>query len=324
MLNRKHERKTNNIPPFYIRFRRFELQALGAARFADSWLRNDFNSSKSRQKREEIEALLKREYNKIQYEEENKTHVTNSSMDKTINKNFKYDIKLRDFEDFLKPYIPKGDHDWNEKINAALEALKERAEQLKKGTRQHEMDTILYTFRFLQIAWGMELNLRRTFVQKKSPAGKAQTAVYKATEESLDPLFTKLRNHNLSTDIAEHLADMTRCMLVDRNYVTATDCYMRLAIGNSPWPLGITMTQIHVRPGHEKIKAKNINHVFNDEYQRRFIQATKRLMTFGQRIWPCDPSKCVEFNGARPEYDLLAASSVDNMTAPVVFDMSIM
>lgn len=303
----------------YIRFRRFELQALGAARFADSWLRNDFKYSKSRQKKEEIEALLNREYNKIKNEEiDRKTDPT-----RTTEKNFKYDIKLRNFEEWLIPYIPLTLADFETKNQAALAALLPRATELKKGTRQHEMDTILYTFRFLQISWGMELNLKRTFLQKKSVNGRGQTAIYKSTEEMLDPLFTMLRQHNLPADMAVHISEMVYCMIVDRNYVKATDAYMCLAIGNSPWPLGITMTQIHVRPGHEKIKAKNIAHVFNDEVQRRFIQASKRLMTFAQRVWPCDPSKCVEFNGARPEYDLLAASSVDQMTAPVVFDTAI-
>lgn len=183
------------------------------------------------------------------------------------------------------------------------------------------MDLILWVFQFLQQCWGIELNKKRSFQHKKSVKGRAQTSVYKATEEALDPLFFLLKNHNLCADIVVHFSNMVRCMIIERNYVLATDAYMCIAIGNSPWPLGITNTQIHIRPGHEKIKARHAQHVFNDETQRRYIQSVKRLITFAQRIWPCDPSKCVDFHFSRPEYDLLAASSVGNTSAPVVGDI---
>ena len=127
-----------------------------------------------------------------------------------------------------------------------------------------------------------------------------------------------LRTHNLPADISCHLADMVKCCLVKRDYVQANNCYLQLAIGDAPWPLGITMTQIHVRPGHEKIKAKNISHVFNDESQRRYIQAVKRLMTFCQRTWPTDPSKCVEFKGSLPEYDLMSAEACNHDGAQII------
>jgi hypothetical protein len=35
----------------------------------------------------------------------------------------------------------------------------------------------------------------------------------------------------------------------------------------------------------------------NDEATRKFIQAIKRLMTFCQRRYPTDPSRCVDFDG---------------------------
>lgn len=306
----------------YVRFRRYELQALGSARYTDSWLRNDYKYTKERQKREEISAMLKREMEKS-YNEPSALEKANDPSRNLMDKEFRYDIKLPDIEEFVKPLLPSSIEDYDQKMDDALAVFIPLGEKLKKGTRQHEMDLILWTFRFLQLSWGIELNKKRNFLQKKSVKGRAQTSVYKATEESLEPLFIMLRNHNLPSDIALHFANMTRCMLVDRNYVLACDSYMQLAIGNSPWPLGITNTQIHVRPGHEKIKARHIAHVFNDETQRRYIQSCKRLMTFAQRVWPCDPSKCVDFHSSRPEYDLLAASSVDNTGAPVVNDPSL-
>lgn len=35
----------------------------------------------------------------------------------------------------------------------------------------------------------------------------------------------------------------------------------------------------------------------NDEATRKFIQALKRLMTFCQRRYPTEPSRCVDFDG---------------------------
>lgn len=68
-----------------------------------------------------------------------------------------------------------------------------------------------------------------------------------------------------------------------------------MAIGNSPWPIGVTMVGIHARTGREKIFSKNVAHVMNDETQRKYIQALKRLMTKCQEYYPTDPSRCVEY-----------------------------
>jgi len=38
-----------------------------------------------------------------------------------------------------------------------------------------------------------------------------------------------------------------------RNYIKAHEKYLELAIGNAPWPMGVTMVGIHERTGREKI-----------------------------------------------------------------------
>lgn len=75
----------------------------------------------------------------------------------------------------------------------------------------------------------------------------------------------------------------------------ASDAYLQMAIGNAPWPIGVTMVGIHARTGREKIFSKNVAHVLNDETQRKYIQALKRLMTKCQQYFPTDPSRCVEY-----------------------------
>ena len=52
----------------------------------------------------------------------------------------------------------------------------------------------------------------------------------------------------------------------------ANDAYLEMAIGNAPWPIGVTMVGIHARTGREKIFDRNVAHVLNDETQRKYIQ----------------------------------------------------
>ncbi|KAL2761480.1 pre-mRNA-splicing factor 18 isoform 10 [Daubentonia madagascariensis] len=79
-------------------------------------------------------------------------------------------------------------------------------------------------------------------------------------------------------------------------FLKANDAYLQMAIGNAPWPIGVTMVGIHARTGREKIFSKHVAHVLNDETQRKYIQGLKRLMTICQKHFPTDPSKCVEYN----------------------------
>lgn len=47
---------------------------------------------------------------------------------------------------------------------------------------------------------------------------------------------------------------------------------MEMAIGNAPWPVGVTRSGLHQRPGSAKAYVSNIAHVLNDETQRKYIQ----------------------------------------------------
>jgi pre-mRNA-splicing factor 18 len=52
-----------------------------------------------------------------------------------------------------------------------------------------------------------------------------------------------------------------------------------MAIGNAPWPIGVTMVGIHARTGREKIFSKHVAHVLNDETQRKYIQVRTSGLT---------------------------------------------
>ncbi|XP_078010856.1 pre-mRNA-splicing factor 18 isoform X2 [Phascolarctos cinereus] len=214
--------------------------------------------------------------------------------------------------------------------NTTIEELEALGESLGKGDDHKDMDIITKFLKFLLGVWAKELNAREDYV-KRSVQGKLNSATQKQTESYLRPLFRKLRKRTLPADIKESITDIIKFML-QREYVKANDAYLQMAIGNAPWPIGVTMVGIHARTGREKIFSKHVAHVLNDETQRKYIQANytgslqefyshkytwnsarclmepfiislwillkglKRLMTICQKHFSTDPSKCVEYN----------------------------
>ncbi|XP_069763687.1 pre-mRNA-splicing factor 18 isoform X2 [Narcine bancroftii] len=154
--------------------------------------------------------------------------------------------------------------------NTTIEELEALGESLGQGDDHKDMDIITKVLRFLLGVWAKDLNAREDYL-KCSVQGKLAGATHKQTESYLKPLFRKLRKK-------------------------ANDAYLQMAIGNAPWPIGVTMVGIHARTGREKIFSKHVAHVLNDETQRKYIQGMKRLMTICQKHFPTDPSKCVEYN----------------------------
>lgn len=199
----------------------------------------------------------------------------------------------------------KGAHDVKfEEMNTTIEQILDDAEYLgkqrKKGPENEstimpksDCHVILKFLKYLLELWGRKLN-DRSESEKRSTQGKIVTAIYTQTQNYLKPLFKTLIKETVADDILKHLILIIKLML-ERNYVKANDAYLQMAIGNAPWPIGVTMVGIHARTGREKIFAQNIAHVLNDETQRKYIQALKRLMTQCQKMFPTDPSRCVEY-----------------------------
>lgn len=117
-------------------------------------------------------------------------------------------------------------------------------------------------------------------------------ATFIQTCRYLAPLFKQLKRRQLQEDMIRHFSEIVD-WLKQREYVRANDCYLRMAIGNAPWPIGVTMVGIHERSAREKIFSNQVAHILNDEQQRKYIQSVKRLMTFAQSKYPTDPSKSV-------------------------------
>ncbi|CAH3984310.1 pre-mRNA-splicing factor 18 [Pieris brassicae] len=175
----------------------------------------------------------------------------------------------------------------------SYDTIQEMAKTMGQGDRSHDMNVIMSLLQFLLNLWGQQLT-SATAAEKTSTKHKMTRATYTQTQVYLKPLMRKLKKKNLPEDICDSLMEITKHLL-ERNYIMASDAYLQMAIGNAPWPIGVTMVGIHARTGREKIFSKNVAHVMNDETQRKYIQALKRLMTKCQEYFPTDPSRCVEY-----------------------------
>jgi len=180
--------------------------------------------------------------------------------------------------------------------------------------------------------WHTDLE-KRSVQDTLTAAGKQADVRYKETKEYLRPLFYRLKNRTVDPQLLAGIKIITDAVK-DRNYLHAYKIYMGVAIGNSPWPIGVTQVGLHERASREKISYKYAHgkaHIMNDEASRKFIQALKRIMTFCQRRYPTDPSRCVDFDGAsnpigdssNDKLALLKAvargDEIDRVQAPTIF-----
>ncbi|XP_072950044.1 uncharacterized protein Prp18 [Epargyreus clarus] len=217
---------------------------------------------------------------------------------------------------YLNEILALGTQNESEKSNkeddiddsVTYEFIQEMAKKMGQGDRNHDMNVIMIVLQFLLKLWGQQLN-SATAAEKTAAKHKMARATYTQTQVYLKPLMRKLKKKNLPEDICDSLMEITKHLL-ERNYIMASDAYLQMAIGNAPWPIGVTMVGIHARTGREKIFSKNVAHVMNDETQRKYIQALKRLMTKCQEYFPTDPSRCVEYNALAALYVVFPKTSM--------------
>ncbi|KAI1715542.1 prp18 domain-containing protein [Ditylenchus destructor] len=227
-----------------------------------------------------------------------------------------FQTALNDVDNELVDEVVKGNkneagkHDvLTPEADATWDQITQRAPLLGEGENPNrDCDIIREFLVYLLKRWGRELNAREEAV-KRSPQGKLEAGTHKQTMECIRPLVTSLEKYTCNSDIRIHLIHICRLCIIERDYIRANNAYMQMSIGNAPWPVGVTRSGIHQRPGSSKAYVSNIAHVLNDETQRRYIHAVKRLMTKCQYYFPADPSKCVEFlimkmdvDGAVDEY----------------------
>lgn len=123
---------------------------------------------------------------------------------------------------------------------------------------------------------------------KRTAQGKREVALFKQTKSDIRPLVEQLASKgkdHVPADIFAHLLNVQHLCEI-RDYKKADEAYYQLAIGNAAWPMGVTMVGIHERSAREKISSASVAHVLNDETQRKYITAVKRLITFNIKRFP--------------------------------------
>jgi len=143
---------------------------------------------------------------------------------------------------------------------------------------------IYYALKKVLKEWEEAMDERPEHI-KRSNQGKLAAATQVQSAEYLKPLFKNLRSRSLPADMLARIAEIVHYMQ-RREYQRANDAYLRLSIGNAPWPIGVTMVGIHERSAREKISRDQVAHVLNDEVSRKYIQSLKRLLTFSQTKYP--------------------------------------
>lgn len=125
----------------------------------------------------------------------------------------------------------------------------------------------------------------------KTAQERSLVAIAHECAAQLDPLLVLLRNRLVDPALLAQLAAIVSCCEA-REYRQAHEHYLQIAIGNAPWPIGVTMVGIHARSGREKISEDKIKHLMKDETSRAYMTSVKRLMTRCQTVFPPSaPSK---------------------------------
>ena len=160
------------------------------------------------------------------------------------------------------------------------------AMDIRRGNKKHDDMVISEWIKVVMTIWGQELN-DRPEAEKMGVTGKTASAIFTQTKIYIKPLLKMLKKEQMSDDIRDSLSNMVKYIMhkvrktqnfskrhpaLFQDYILANEKYMEMAIGNAPWPIGVTNAGIHARPGRERIYSKHVAHVLNDESQRRWIQ----------------------------------------------------
>jgi len=152
-------------------------------------------------------------------------------------------------------------------------------------------EVVLFYFRNLIVA-KQRIFDERSDEEKKCEKGRKDFVTFQQTKSNIKSFFRQCRKKTVPDDILKEVSNIVAA-LKECNYVKANDAYYKISIGNSPWPMGVTMVGIHERSSQEKISTSETAHVLNDDTICKYIHAIKRLMSFHQKLYPTVPSKSV-------------------------------
>jgi len=177
--------------------------------------------------------------------------------------------------------------------SVTYDELLEMIQNVQKGDSDADEKIVSEFIRFMMSKWSANLS-ERPDSEKSGVMGRRETTIHTQTRAYLKPLLRLLKKQTVTDDVMDSLVKMV-VFCLQRDYILSHEKYMEMAVGNAPWPIGVTNAGIHARPARENIFSKNVAHVLNDETQRKYIQGLKRLITKAQEYYPTDPSKSVDY-----------------------------
>jgi pre-mRNA-splicing factor 18 len=142
--------------------------------------------------------------------------------------------------------------------------------------------------------WRRDLDARSEAL-RESTLGQRQLRSFRKTRSTIRPLVRKAREGALAADVVEHVKRIA-LLCQRREYRRAVEQYYRLAIGNSPWPIGVTGSGIHDRASRNRLATDSVAHILNDEETREYVVAVRQLIAYAQRRFPnAQPSRMVDY-----------------------------
>ncbi len=163
-----------------------------------------------------------------------------------------------------------------------------RVIHVDKYSKEFKTKELYNWFHLMFIEWEKELD-KQPIEIKMGAQGREMMGNYKQCRGFIKPLLKELKSQEASNEIVNKLFEVM-VFLLDKDYIRAHDRYIELAIGNSPWPMGVTMVGIHERSGRSKIYKSQVAHILNDENTRKYLQSVKRIISLVQKLNPLKPS----------------------------------
>ena len=194
-----------------------------------------------------------------------------------------------------------GEGEAHKELNDAFAAAAAAVAKQRVFDTMKPIDQVGAFFKKLLEEWEKELD-SKSEEWGHSDVGRQSIANCRSCRNHMKPLFKRIKRRELPGDVERGLFLIVQAMKA-RNYRQAADVYVGLAIGNAPWPIGVTSVGIHERSAREKIGAQSQAHAMHDEETRKYLQSVKRLITFAQRIYPTVPSLSLDFNSGYNGWD---------------------
>lgn len=130
---------------------------------------------------------------------------------------------------------------------------------------------------------------------KKKAVVKTEIAAHRQVRRDIRPLQKRLKVYALENEMLQKIHPIIK-YAADKEYLLADEAYLDLSIGKAAWPVGIgcggSMLMEDAIGLHDRFNrmenVKDIAYLLNNEVNRKYVQALKRLLNCAKRYWPND------------------------------------